>query len=375
MTSIDKSRIEQRHSKLRDVLSQSEVDALVLNPGPSLFYLTGLRFHLSERPIILIFPGSGPLVIVLPELEAGKTFTLDFPVKVSAYGEDPESWHSAFQQAAQLAEIDAARLGVEERRLRYLELEYLKRAAPKASFHSAEQILSSLRIQKDASEIAAMRKAVEIAQIALRTTLTQFKTGMTEKELANELTIQLLHYGSEPELPFYPIVASGPNSANPHMTPTDREIAPGDALILDWGASVDGYASDLTRTFSAGKPDPELERIAKIVMEANEAARRKAGPGVQASEVDQAARQVIETAGYGKYFIHRTGHGLGLEGHEEPYIRGDNPRTLMEGMTFTIEPGIYIQGKAGVRIEDNIVVTPDGAESLSDLPRELSTIG
>jgi Xaa-Pro dipeptidase len=142
-------------------------------------------------------------------------------------------------------------------------------------------------------------------------------------------------------------------------------------LIIDWGANVGGYFSDLTRTFSIGRPDEEMKNIAQIVHQANSAAREIAGPGVTAQEVDRAARRVIEDAGYGEFFIHRTGHGLGLEGHEAPYIRDGNMMALEPGMTFTIEPGIYLPGRGGVRIEDDVVVTDEGLHSFSNLPRDL----
>jgi Xaa-Pro dipeptidase len=175
-------------------------------------------------------------------------------------------------------------------------------------------------------------------------------------------------------MPFAPIIASGPNSANPHAVPTDRQLQLGDMLIVDWGASVAGYISDLTRTFVLGEPDPEFSQIAHIVVEANAAARQQAKPGVPAGLLDQAAREVIEKAGYGEFFTHRTGHGLGLEPHEEPYIRKDNPLVLAPGMTFTIEPGIYLPGRGGVRVEDNLVITESGSETLSDFPRELGLL-
>jgi Xaa-Pro dipeptidase len=172
-------------------------------------------------------------------------------------------------------------------------------------------------------------------------------------------------------MPFAPIVASGPNSANPHSIPTERRLTPGDLLILDWGATYQGYISDLTRTFAIGQPDPELKRIAQVVHEANATSREAARPGISAGDVDRAARSVIDKAGLGEFFIHRTGHGIGLEAHEDPYIYAENTLILAEGMTFTVEPGVYLPGRGGVRIEDNVVITVQGAESLSDLPREL----
>ena len=226
-------------------------------------------------------------------------------------------------------------------------------------------------MQKDAAEVALMRTATGIAQRALLATLPAVRPGVSERAIAAELVQHLLREGSEGELPFQPIVAFGPNSANPHAVPSDYALRPGDLVLFDWGASYQGYFSDLTRMFVVGEAEETLADIAAVTQRANAAARDLAAPGVTAGEVDRAARKVIEDAGYGAYFIHRTGHGLGLEVHEEPYIRADNDRVLAPGMTFTIEPGIYLPGRGGVRIEDDMVITADGAESLSDLPRAL----
>jgi len=228
---------------------------------------------------------------------------------------------------------------------------------------------------KDETEIAAMQRAVEIAQNALRDTIPAIKPGVTEREIAAELTTHLLRRGSSPAFPFQPIVSGGPNSANPHAVPTDRPLQRGDLLVIDYGATVEGYFSDITRTFAIGAVEPELRHIAEIVEQANAAGRAAAGPGVPARTVDEAARSVIEDAGYGEYFTHRTGHGLGLEVHEPPFIRGDNEQILQPGMTFTVEPGIYLPGRGGVRIEDDILITEDGSRSLTDLPRPLWRLG
>jgi Xaa-Pro dipeptidase len=240
---------------------------------------------------------------------------------------------------------------------------------------SGEKSLEAIRIIKDSSEIMAMRKAVEIAQQALQHTLPIIKVGITERQLASELITQLLREGSEYPLPYAPIVSTGPNSANPHASPTNRPIISGDLLVIDYGATNKGYVSDITRTFAIGEVEPEFSKIARVVREANEAGRSAVRPGVTAEYVDQVTRQVIENAGFGRYFTHRTGHGLGLEGHEAPYIRARNPLILEQGMTFTIEPGIYLPNRGGVRIEDNVLVTEDGVESLTDLPRTLDFVG
>lgn len=366
---------QSRLDKLTASLLSSNLDAVILNPGPTLKYLTGLNFHLMERPVVLfVAPGKDP-VLVLPELELPKVDLFPYKVQVIAYGENPAEWDDAFRKAAQALGVDGKRIGVEPRQLRLLEFRHVKSGAPEADFPDASDVLADLRLRKDKAEVDAMRVAVKIAQDALEATIPQIKIGMTEREVASELVMQLLKHGSESEMPFAPIVSAGPNSANPHASPTDRKLQAGDLLVVDWGAAYDGYISDLTRTFAVGEVDEECQKIHKIVQEANAAGRAAGKPGVPCANVDKAARDVIEKAGYGKYFTHRTGHGIGMEGHEAPYMRGDNMQILEVGMAYTVEPGIYLTNRNGVRIEDNMVITDAGAESLSDMPREIRTVG
>jgi Xaa-Pro dipeptidase len=364
-----------RQRRLSAALQSAGVDALALNPGPSLTYLTGLSFHLMERPVVALFMPQVVPHIVLPELEGAKLADLSYPMRPFTYGEDPTTWLAVFRSSMNSAGLSAAKVGVEPRRLRYLELSLLEGAAQRAGFVSAEETIASLRVIKDLSELDAMRHAVRIAQDALLATIPMIKAGVAEKQIAAELTVQLLRHGSDPEMPFAPIVSGGPNSANPHASPSDRPLQPGDLLVIDWGASFQGYISDITRTFAIPPVDPELDHIARVVAQANEAGRLACAPEITAGDVDHAARQVIEDAGYGRYFTHRTGHGIGMEGHEDPYIRAGSNLPLQPGMTFTVEPGIYLPGLNGVRIEDNMVITPTGAESLTDLPRDLVFLG
>lgn len=373
-TTDSKSVYIPRHAKLTTGMIASGLEAIILNPGPSLFYLTGLHFHLSERPVLAVFIPHEPLIIVLPELEVGKMDMLPFPFQAFPYGEDPSRWGAILRQGLKAAKIEAGLAGIEPRRLRYLELSLLREAAPNLDYTSAESVIASLRMYKDNGEVEAMHKAVNIAQQAIQATIPTISIGISERQIASNLVIELIHAGSAFDLPFSPIVSGGPNSANPHALPSSRELLPGDLLVVDWGASYNGYFSDITRTFAIGEIDQQYHEIAKIVKEANEAARLTVRPGIPAAKVDMMAREVIEGAGFGKYFIHRTGHGLGLEGHEEPYIRAENQLLLEEGMTFTIEPGIYLPGRAGVRIEDNVYVTKDGCESLTNMPRDLIRI-
>lgn len=363
-----------RAEKLSKLIKSANIAGVVLNPGSSLTYLTGLHFHLMERPTVLIFAPPAKPVLILPELESAKLSGSLLELVPFTYGDNPSTWGNVFSAAINSIGLEKTALAVEPTRLRFLELNYLQTAAPSLTFINGEALFARLRIQKDNSEVADMRQAVRIAEAAFLATLPGIKPGCTEREVAAELTLQLIRTGSDAEMPFEPIIASGPNSANPHAVPSDRKLQSGDLVVVDWGASFHGYVSDLTRTLAIGEVEPELRKIASVVERANAAGRMVAVPGLSAGAVDRAARQVITEAGYGEYFIHRTGHGLGMEGHEPPYMFGENEEELLPGMTFTVEPGIYLPGRGGVRIEDDVVITAEGAETLSSLPRELYDI-
>lgn len=366
---------DTRLSRLTKSMQEQGVAAVAVNAGPTLSYLTGLHFHLMERPVVIVFTADNDPTVILPELEQAKLDYLPFPARVYPYGENPDAWGATFAAALAGLGLGGRKVGLEPRQLRLLEYDYLRSACPETVFTDGSTILAALRAKKDSEEIARMRRAVKIAEDGLTATLPRVKIGVTEKEVAAELFLQLMRHGSEIALPFPPIVATGPNGANPHAQPSERKLAVGDLLIVDWGASYGGYASDLTRTFAMGEIDAEAEKIHTLVQRANEAGRAAGGPGVPCARVDQAARRIIEDAGYGQNFTHRTGHGIGMECHEEPYIRGDNEQLLEAGMAYTVEPGIYLAGRNGVRIEDDVVVTADGCESLSSMSREIRCVG
>lgn len=365
---------KSRLSRLDKLMASNQIDAIVLNPGPSLVYLTGLHFHLMERPTVFIYQRGKAPTLILPELENAKLANIDMPITVHPFGDDPATWQSVFDLAFSHWKNKQITVGVEATRLRFLEMDFLQKAAPSGKFISGESAISALRSQKDEHEIDCMRKAVQIAQNALSNTLPFVKPGVSEQDLASELIIQLYKAGSSSELPFMPIIAGGPNSANPHAVPSARKLESGDMLVVDWGAAYEDYYSDLTRTFAVGQPAPEMVTIFKAVQEANAAGRAVGRPGLTAGAVDDAARKVIDLAGYGQYFTHRTGHGLGMEAHEQPYMFAGNPLILAAGMTYTVEPGIYLPGRGGVRIEDNIMITANGCESLSDMSRDLKIL-
>ena len=364
----------QRIEHVYAILETAGLDALALNASPNMTYLTGLSFHLSERPAVLILkPGAVP-VMILPDFEKGRLESLSSPVEKFTYDENPDNWQKSFTDAMNHLGLNKKKIGVVPTHMRVLELDFLQNAAPEALIKSAGPFIASLRMQKEEEEISYMKKAVKIAQGAFLETLKVVKIGMTEKELAAELVSQLLSHGTDAHLPFMPIVASGPNGANPHAEPSDRKLSAGDLVVVDWGASHNGYFSDITRTLAIGKIDAESEKIARITIEANHAGKLAAKAGAAAGSVDAAARQVITKAGYGEYFTTRTGHGLGIEVHEYPNMIPNSEFILQPGNVFTVEPGIYLSGKAGVRIEDDVVAREDGFESLTDLERELFII-
>lgn len=363
--------------RLQDLIKAIETRHLsgaAITPGPTLVYLTGLHFHLSERPTLLLASGGSKPVFLLPELELAKLQSWRERFHLITFPDNPDAYEAAYHRAGIVSGLEGQTIGVEPTRMRFLESALLQKAIPGVKLADLSGAVAEMRMRKSEEELASMRKAVTIAQDALDSLLPSVHAGQTERAIAGKLMLSLYDHGSGIELPFSPIVSSGPNSANPHASPSDRKLVPGDLLVIDWGASWNGLFSDLTRTFAVGEVSGEFKQIHSLVLKANQAGRDAVRGGASAGSVDRAARTVIETGGYGTYFTHRTGHGLGLEGHEPPYIYQENKLILTPGMTFTVEPGIYLPDRGGVRIEDNIVVTDEGCECLSTMTRELRVI-
>lgn len=365
----------ERISVLHDLMVKHGLRGMAINPGPSMLYLTGLRFHLSERPTLLLLNPRTKPVLILPELELPKLSEKRGSYHLITFGDDPTSWPAVFHRAGIVAALEGQEIGIEPVQMRYLEGRLLEESVGGCRLVPRAELVNEMRMVKGAREVAAIQKAVQIAQDALEAILPELRVGMSERQVASLLVASLQRSGSGNDLPFTPIVASGPNSANPHAHPGDRELQTGDLVVIDWGASWDGYCSDLTRTFAVGEVDEEFKRIHSLVEKANAAGREAVVAGRPLSAVDMAARAVITEGGYGPFFTHRTGHGLGMEGHEPPYVYGANTLPMVSGMTFTVEPGIYLTERGGVRVEDNVVVGEEGCVCLSDMPRELRVIG
>ena len=361
-----------RTTQLRDAMASQAFAAAVIVPGANMRYLAGLDIHLSERLSVAFFPTDGQAAVVLPALEqpraaAQARLPLHFYPWDDSEGPDP-----ALRRCVGDLGLAGKRVGVEYTAMRLLELRGIEEAAPGVQVADITPILSGLRMVKDAAELAAMRTAARIVETALHAAIAQIRVGMTERELADLWDQAIRAAGSAPS--FSPSVASGPNSANPHHSNSDRAFQPGDLIIMDGGAIYDGYASDITRTLTLGEPGPQARRIYELVLAANAAGRAAVRPGTTGAMIDQAARAVITAGGYGPQFLHRTGHGLGLEIHEPPYIVAGSQAPLAVGTTFTVEPGVYVAGLGGVRIEDDLAVADDGAESLTTFARDLIII-
>ncbi|MGD9144396.1 MAG: aminopeptidase P family protein [Anaerolineae bacterium] len=361
-----------RLQALQSLQVANAVECVALMPGANLGYFTGLTTHLSERPTVAFVPAEGALSLLLPELEApGAKAHLPTEARLFTY-RDEEGHEHAFHQVAEELKLAGKAIAVEYLVMRMLEMRRIEHAAPGCRLLATEPWLPQLRMIKDKVEIDSMRRAIEIAEGAMQHLLDEgsIQPGRTELEVAADLRIAMLRLGGQGDA-FSPIVVAGPNSASPHAGPSDRPLAEGDLVTVDWGTTHQGYRSDITRTFVLGSPTAEIVKIYDTVLAANQAGRLAIRPGMPAQEVDRAARRTIGLAGYGEFFIHRTGHGLGLETHEPPYMVEGNLELLEAGMTFTVEPGIYVPGLGGVRIEDDVAVTEDGSETLTTLPREL----
>jgi Xaa-Pro dipeptidase len=367
----------QRIDRVIEALRKRGLDGLALMPAANLNYLSGLNFHQGKRLTLVLIPASGAAPsFVIPALERGQAEANS----QLAMGYFP--WNDADGPAAAVAAAVAAafgenarnlRIAVEHTALRVMELRALEAAIPGLQTSDATQLFAELRMTKDEQELAAIEQAVRIVEVALKRTIDQIRPGMTERELSRICRDEIIGAGADGES-FDNLIASGPNAANPHHNNTDRAFQPGDLIIIDCGARYGGYISDITRTVAVGEPSAEARKIYDLVLKANEAGRRASRPESTGEEIDAATRGVIEAGGYGEYFIHRTGHGIGMETHEQPNIMAGVVDPLEPGTTFTVEPGIYVPGNTGVRIEDNMVITTEGARSLTSFPRELIVI-
>lgn len=368
----NRSAFEDRRRRLAAAAAQADLDGVVILPGANLLYLTGLQMASSERPTMAVVPAGGGLVMVAPRLEAEKVRRETGVERVHDYADEDGpggAVRSALRQAFPAVSAGRpVRLGMEYQTMRLFEYRLLDGAVPELVPVDAGPLTTALRSRKDPAEVALIEKAVAVVERATRVARGAVRPGTTEQAVARAIEAAI----REDELAGGGAsVASGERSAMPHARTSARTIRQGELVWADIVVVRQGYVADITRTFVAGPLGPELNRVYDVVLEAQRRAREGAHPGMTGAELDAVARDYIAGQGFGEYFTHRTGHGLGLEVHEEPYIVRGNDRSLEPGQVFTIEPGVYLPGKGGVRVEDDVVMTEDGARSLTSYPRDL----
>ena len=368
--------LAERQARVRARLDALEVDALVIAHLPNILYLTN---HAGSAGLLVLTRDAAHLVADSRYAEAVERRQASahacpglrvWPV--------PASCEEAL--VGLLSDLDAGRIGFEADHFTVSRFEWLRRAiesrALAVELRPVEGVVERARVVKDSYELEAMRKAASHLTLVADRAIAAVREGIAERLVAAAIEAAMREAGYD-RIAFDTIVASGPHSALPHHRAGDRRIETGDLVVLDFGGVMDGYCCDLTRTVVVGPPAPDASRLYEAVREAQAAAIAAVRPGIAASEVDAAARRVLESRGLGAAFGHGTGHGLGIEVHEEPRVgkaRTDLPPTLLEpGMVFTIEPGAYLPGFGGVRIEDDVVVTDRGCEVLTSVPRDLQT--
>jgi Xaa-Pro aminopeptidase len=361
-------RHEERVRRTAAEATAAGIAAVAVAPSPDLAYLAGYDPPPLERLTLLVIRAGGEAVLLVPTLEVplARSSPLGTAAEVIGWtdGDDP------YRVAAGLLPSDGP-VAVGDRTWAS-HLLGLQQAAPGTSFRSASPVISRLRAVKDADELAALARAGRSADETFRQICTARFEGRHEQDIAQDLEELLVRSGHRRA--DFAIVASGPNGASPHHEPGGRTIRARDVVVMDFGGEFGGYFSDTTRTVVVGEPPPGLPEVYDAVRGAHDAALAAIRPGVAAQDVDRAARGVIEDARYGARFIHRTGHGIGLEVHEPPWIVEGNDLELLPGMTFSVEPGIYLEGRFGVRIEDIVAVTADGVDRLNRSTRDLQVV-
>jgi Xaa-Pro aminopeptidase len=358
-----RTRMERARARMDDL----GVDALCVSVGPDLPYLVGYTAIPLERLTMLVVPRQADAVLVVPRLEAPRVVEHPdvFAIQPWSETEDPIRLVADRIRGARVVAIG------DQTWARFVLA--LETALPGTRFVPANRITAALRIIKDTAEIVALqRAAAAVDEIATSLRERPFG-GRSERDVAREVVERMLDHGHERAN--FAIVASGPNGASPHHEPADRVIEAGDVVVCDFGGTMDGYCSDITRMYAVGPPAPEVRDDYEILTAAQEAAVLAATVGTPCAAVDAVARRVLAQAGLEEFFVHRTGHGIGMEAHEDPYLVAGNAGPLQAGHVFSIEPGVYRPGRFGLRLEDIVVATEDGPRRLNAAPRDLAIVG
>lgn len=363
---MDLSRLDT----LRKYMDEQQIDVAIITLPKHVYYLTGFLSEPHERFLGLLIPRDGEATLLVPALdrEAAEQSSMITQIATHKDTDDP------YEIVKGILPAGLRRVGLEKDHLTVNRFEALANALEAEQYLDMELPLREMRLTKSPDEIVRIKRAIDVIEGVLAEGLKKVKAGVTEAEMVAELEYLMKRLGASGPS-FDTMVLAGEKAALPHGHPGDRVIREGDLLLFDMGVVLDGYVSDITRTFAVGEINEKQKEIYETVLSANLAAIEATRPGITLASLDQAARDVIAAKGYGDYFIHRLGHGMGMDVHEYPSVHGANQDLLRAGMVFTIEPGIYLPGVGGVRIEDNVFVTENGCEVLTSFPKELTIIG
>lgn len=363
--------IEQRHKALKDWMKENNVDGILCQSRPNVFYLSGFDTDPHERLVAtLLFPTEDPLM-VCPGMEVNQVRDIFTGGEIIGYNDTEDPWEK-IQLACQNRNLDLKTLAIESG-ISWERVKRLQSIFPEIHLIEVDDILLSQRVIKGEGELTHIKEAAKLADYGVEIGMKALKEGVTEMEVLAAIEYELKQQGIR-EMAFTTMVLFGEKAGDPHGKPGNRALKKGDAVLFDLGVVWNGYCSDITRTVFFDHVKDKDKEVYEIVLQAQEKSLQACRPGNKIGDLDVAARNVIVKHGYGDYFPHRIGHGLGIEVHEYPSLNETNPSTLKPGMVFTIEPGIYIPNQLGVRIEDDVLITGDGYETLTKFPKELTVV-
>ncbi|KON27071.1 hypothetical protein AC481_05835 [miscellaneous Crenarchaeota group archaeon SMTZ-80] len=358
---------QSRFNKVIKNMEKKSVDFLFLFPSANMYYLTGFWPQPEDRAIFSILSNKGDSFFIAPEMYEGQILKHTWIKDVKIW-KTKVDFERVFDELVKEFKMHKANIAIEDRTWADFIIR-IQNKIPNSKISLASNLIKDLRIRKTTEEIMFMKKAGTLAEEIIKKITENLDIGISELEISGLIEYEARKKGSK-RMAFDTITSFGQNSANPHNEPSEKKLRQGDIVMIDFGPRCNGYCSDITRTIFKGKPTKKAESIFKIVAEAHDRAASAIKPGIKASELDKLARGAIRKYGLDKFFIHGTGHGLGLDIHEEPYIKKDSSIKLDEGMTFTIEPGIYLPNEFGIRIESSYLVIDDGYDSLTSNPRD-----
>lgn len=365
--------MNQRLESIVQWLRHHQIDFSIFTSPSNIFYLSGFDCDPHERLLALFVFADAEPALVCPELDRTRVEEAGWKGEILGYRDSDNPWEQILVSLKKRNAHQGQTIAVEKEHLSLERAESLKHICPFANLVSTESAVQQIRVTKDNQEIQILEEAAQLADSAVEIGLKSLHLGCTELDVVAQIEYELKKKGVE-SMSFSTMVLFGEKSGQPHGVPGMRQLKEGDFVLFDLGVIVKGYCSDITRTFAYRSVSDKQIHIYETVLQAQSATLEMCKPGIPVRQLDETARQIITKSGYGDYFPHRTGHGLGIEVHEYPSIHDKNEEILREGMVFTIEPGVYLPDLGGVRIEDDIVITSQGARTLTRFPKELQVI-